>query len=99
MSVKNFKKELLEDTEFKKVYEDTDDLAFEISEMILDLRLDLGLTQKQLAKKMGTRQSSIARAERGKHLPSLAFLKKIAIATDTELITPKFVLTENNCAV
>jgi transcriptional regulator with XRE-family HTH domain len=39
---------------------------------------------------MGTRQSSIARAESGKIEPSISFLEKVAKAVGTELIYPKF---------
>lgn len=39
-----------------------------------------GLTQKQLAALVGTKQSSIARLERGATPPDLSFLGKVAAA-------------------
>lgn len=60
--------------------------AFEIEHA----RLVRNLTQKQLAERMGTKQPSIARAERGTGLPSLTFLKQMAEALGTELIEPRF---------
>jgi len=52
---------------------------------IIKQRTKKGLTQADLAKKIGTKQSAISRLERGTYNPSLAFLKKIAKALDKEL--------------
>jgi transcriptional regulator with XRE-family HTH domain len=95
MNLKEIKKELLKDKEFKEFYENLG-LAFEISEMIINLRIKNGLTQKELADKVGTKQSSIARLESGKITPSISFLEKIAKACKTTLISPKFSSLENN---
>lgn len=78
-----------EDKAFAKEYEKID-LAFEISEMVFEARIDAGLSQTALAKKVGTQQSSIARIESGASLPSLSFLEKIAKALKTELVPPQF---------
>lgn len=56
------------------------DLAFEVSEIIIESRIKSSMTQKKLAEKVGTKQAAIARAENGAHLPSLSFLEKIAKA-------------------
>jgi transcriptional regulator with XRE-family HTH domain len=66
------------------------DLASKIGMMVTELRIINELTQEDLAKKVGTKQSSIARLENGNSLPSLKFLYKIARATDTYLIPPEF---------
>ncbi len=47
---------------------------------ITRLRILRGLTQAQLAELVGTRQSSIARLERGLTPPNLSFLNKVAAA-------------------
>lgn len=52
---------------------------------IIKAREKHGLTQKNLAEKIGTKQSVISRLESGRANPSLAFLKKIAEALDTGL--------------
>ena len=70
------------------------DLYFDIGQMILETRILKGITQKELAEMVGTKQPSIARIESGSSLPSLSFLKKIADALDTELISPKFAVLE-----
>ncbi len=97
MSIKQFIDELLTDPDFREEYFKKD-IAFEISEMIIDLRIKFGLTQLELARKVGTHQSSIARLERGSYLPSLSFLLKIARALNIDLISPQFsiLVKENN---
>lgn len=67
-----------------------DSLIIDIIDQIEDLRLRHGWTQAELAKRIGTTQSSIARLEAGWHLPSLAMLRRIAEACGTHLIAPRF---------
>lgn len=71
------------------------DLNFDISMLVTEARLHAGLTQGQLAKRMKTKQPSIARVESGRILPSLDFLDKLAKAIGTELIAPHFSFMEN----
>lgn len=86
MDLKTHKQKLLrENPEFKREYYSYD-LAFEIGQMLLEARSRLGVTQKQLAELINTKQSGIARAESGNYLPSLSFLNKIAKALKTRLI-------------
>ena len=58
---------------------------FELIESLLRSRIGAGLTQAQLAKKMGTSQSVIARLEGGNSAPSLSTLRRYAAATGTRL--------------
>lgn len=46
--------------------------------------LRVGLTQAQLAVRLGTTQSAIARLERGLHCTSLASIKRVAAAPGCE---------------
>ena len=67
-------------------------LELEAGYQIARLRLLRGMTQAELADKVGTRQPSIARLENGSSLPSLSFLERIAEALDAQVeikITPK----------
>lgn len=89
MNLKEYKNKLMQDPKFKKEYEKVD-LAFEISKMIIELRIKKGITQKKLAELLGTKQPSIARAENGVMLPSLSFLDSIAKALGTYLLPPRF---------
>ena len=54
--------------------------AREPAYQVARLRILHGLTQKQLAEMVGTKQSSIARLERGATPPNLSFLSKVAAA-------------------
>ncbi|HEY8709661.1 MAG TPA: helix-turn-helix transcriptional regulator [Burkholderiaceae bacterium] len=59
-------------------------------DLLLKARHDAGLTQAQVAERMGTQPPAVARLERslatGKHSPSLATLRKYAEACGKELI-------------
>lgn len=72
-------REALQDPEIKKGY-DALELEFSIIEQVLRKRLEKGMSQKQLAEKIGTKQSAIARLESGNSNPSVAFLEKVAKA-------------------
>lgn len=75
--IQTFKKEALRNPELRREYEKLAPRYAAISELIA-ARIRKGFTQKELAKQMGTTQSSIARLEGGSVNPSLGFLEKIA---------------------
>lgn len=79
-----FKARLLADPAVKAEY---DALApeFEISAELLRARLRAGLSQAELATKMGTSQSTIARLESGQTLPSTKTLLRFAEATGSRI--------------
>ena len=62
----------------------------ELLDALLKARHDAGLSQAQVAERMGTHAPAIARLERalatGKHSPSLATLRKYADACGKQLI-------------
>ena len=60
-------------------------LAGELAELAYTLRTRAGLTQTELARRMGTTQSSIARIESGGSLPTLEMLARLARATGASL--------------
>jgi Predicted transcriptional regulator with C-terminal CBS domains len=60
-------------------------LAGELAELVYALRTHAGLTQTELARRMGTTQSSIARMESGGSLPTVDMLARLSRATDTPL--------------
>ena len=66
---------LLHNAETRQAYE-----RLEPAYQIARLRIMKGLTQKELAALVGTKQPSIARLENGKSLPSLSFLRRVAAA-------------------
>lgn len=79
-----FKATLLADPEVKAEY---DALApeFEISAELLRARVRAGLSQSELAARMGTSQSTIARLESGQTLPSTKTLLRFAEATGSKV--------------
>jgi ribosome-binding protein aMBF1 (putative translation factor) len=79
-----FKKEQLKDELIRRKYEELH-TEFMIAEAIIGERLKKGLTQSELAKKVGTKQSAISRLESGQSKPSIAFLEKVAQALDLKL--------------
>lgn len=83
-SYKVFKNELLKNKKVKKAYEELSP-EFELVQMIIDKRVKKGLTQTQLAKKIGTKQSAISRLEKGSYNPTVAFLRNVAEALDAKL--------------
>jgi predicted transcriptional regulator len=78
------KAELLADPEVKAEY---DALApeFEIATELIRARLRAGLSQAELAARMGTSQSAIARLESGQTLPSTKTLLRFAEATRSKV--------------
>ena len=65
------------------------DWKFEVCSLITAARFHDCMTQKELAIKMKTKQSSIARFENGKQIPSIDFLVRLASAVGTQLVLPK----------
>lgn len=58
---------------------------FEVTAALIKRRLEKRLTQQELAKRVGTKQSAIARFESGTYNPSLDFLRKVTEALDARL--------------
>lgn len=81
---KKVKKELLRNKAVRKEYVRLGPQFLLISKMI-GLRIRHGLTQKELAKRIGTKQSAVSRFESGKYNPSVKFLEKTAVALGAKL--------------
>jgi len=58
---------------------------FALAAALIRARAEAGLTQEQLAERMGTKQEVIARWEGGKVMPSTRTLGRLAKATGTTL--------------
>lgn len=83
-SYKTIKKRLLKDNKLRKEY-DSIEPEFAIAQAIIKKRLEQGLTQSELAKKIGTKQSAISRIESGNYNPTITFLEKTAKALGLHL--------------
>lgn len=73
----DLEKELLADPAVKKEYDKLAPRYTVISELI-SARINKGFTQKEMAEKLGTKQSAVARLESGDVNPSLGLLQKFA---------------------
>ena len=73
------KKQWMQDTETREAYE-AHAYEFEIARSLIEARSDAGLTQAEVAKRMGTTQSAIARIEGGSQLPSMKSVIRYATA-------------------
>lgn len=65
---------------------DEEGKQIEVAYEILQLRKKRGVSQLELAKKIGTTQGNIARIETGKQNLSISLLSRIGKALDKELI-------------
>ena len=82
--VADLHKKWSEDPEYRKAY-DRLGPKFEISRSQIEARTRAKLTQPELAQRMNTTQSVVARLESGRTRPSIRTLEKIAQATSTGL--------------
>lgn len=80
----DYLKEELKDPEFKKLF-DEEGRKLKIVYQISQLRKIQNISQNQLAKKIGTTQSAIARIETGNQNITIEMLQKIAVALKSEL--------------
>ncbi len=60
-------------------------IEFELAHALIEARIKSGLSQEELANRMHTSQSTIARLESGLSLPSMRTLTKFAEATNSEI--------------
>ncbi len=83
-----FREQLLSNPAVKAEY-DANITTYAILDEILSARREAGLTQAQVAERMGTKASAVARLESalvsGKHSPSIETLRKYAAAVGKRL--------------
>lgn len=76
------KKKWLQDPKVREEYE-AHAYEFEIARSLIEARAKAGLTQAEVAKRMGTKQSVVARIESGSQLPSMKSVIRYASAVGT----------------
>ena len=81
-SLATVKNKMLADPEVRRAYAALDE-EFGLARELIAARVRAGFTQAQLAQRMGTTQSAIARLESGAQLPSVKTLLRFAKATDS----------------
>jgi DNA-binding XRE family transcriptional regulator len=82
--IKEMREELLADDEFRREYEALEK-EFSIAAQLIEARTKANLTQEQVARRMGTTQSVVARVESGHPLPSLRTLRRYASAVGSKV--------------
>jgi len=79
MNFNKFKQKALENPEVCKEYDALRE-EFSLIDRLIAMRTKAGLTQEDVAKKLGTNKSNISRLERGRGNPSWGTLNKYAAA-------------------
>ena len=82
--VRALHKKWMENPEYRQAYEAMAP-EFELASAIIAARIQAGLTQEELAERMGAKQPYVARLEAGTHNPSYKTLERIAEATGSHL--------------
>jgi len=82
MDWKTHKKQLLKNPEFRRALKEMEP-ELQIAQAVIEARMKEGLSQKELAQRLRTKQSVISRVENAKTTPSLSFLKRTAKALNT----------------
>lgn len=77
MSWKSVRASVLADPEVRTEYEALED-EFDLARTVIALRSESGLTQRELAERIGLKQPQLARIEAGRQLPKLETLAKLA---------------------
>ena len=72
------------DPKYRAAYDGLDS-EFAVARALIEARIRAAFTQRELAERMGTTQSAVARLESGRVHPSTRTLDKIARATGTRL--------------
>ena len=78
-------REEMKSPKFRRAYESLEP-EFQIARAVIQARIKKGLTQRQLAEKIGTKQPAIARLEGMNTTPTISQIKKIAKVLDKRLI-------------
>ena len=82
--LKNLKERLMKDAKFRKEYALVDE-DYSLIEALVRARTAAKLTQVELARRLGTTQSAVARLESGRVSPTFSTLRRYAEATGTRL--------------
>jgi len=83
--ISDMHKKWMKDPEYRKAYDALEE-EFALAKAVIDARKRAGLTQIELAQKMGTTQPVVARLEGGRTLPSMRTLERLAKATGSRLL-------------
>ena len=77
-TLNTFRAEIFKNNPAVKAAYNEQEAEFSLVKTMIQARMNAGLTQEQVAERMGTTQSAIARIESGKALPSMKTLTRYA---------------------
>ena len=78
-------KKWMKEPRYQKAYQALEE-EFALASALIGARNRAGLTQQELARKMGTSQPVVARLESGRVRPSMRTLERLAAATGSRLL-------------
>jgi transcriptional regulator with XRE-family HTH domain len=82
--ISDMHKRWMREPKYRNAYEALEE-EFVLASAVIDARNRAGLTQEELARKMGTTQPVVARLESGRSRPSIRTLERLAVATGSRL--------------
>ena len=83
-SLDELKRKAFQNPEVKAEY-DRLEPEFRLASILIEARTKAGLSQEQLAQRMGMKQAGVARIESGRYNPSMKTLQRYAEATGHKL--------------
>jgi len=83
--ISDMHKKWMKERKYRKAYAALEE-EFVLASAVMDVRNRAGLTQEELARKMGTTQPVVARLESGRTRPSMRTLERLAAATGSRLL-------------
>ena len=101
MTLKEYKDRRMNDPEFATAYEEMQP-EMNVIRALIDARISMNMSQKELSEKTGIAQTEISRLENGTRNPSIKLLQRLADGLDMVLnvtFTPKdsSVVKKNKC--
>lgn len=75
----------MKELKYRKAFEALEE-EFVLASAVIDARNRAGLTQQELARRMGTTQPVVARLESGRTRPSMRTLERVAKATGSRVL-------------
>jgi ribosome-binding protein aMBF1 (putative translation factor) len=83
--ISDLHKKWMKEPKYKEAYDALEE-EFVLASAVMDVRNRAGLTQEELARRMGTTQPVVARLESGRSRPSMRTLERLAEATGSRLL-------------
>jgi ribosome-binding protein aMBF1 (putative translation factor) len=83
--ISDLHKKWIKEPKYRKAYNALEE-EFVLASTVMDVRGRAGLTQEELARRMGTTQPVVARLESGRTRPSMRTLERLAKATGSRLL-------------